>query len=90
MSKPVIYIAKYALLCYIGAMNRYFENQMEYGGLTLYFGNIPTVTEREIHSYYEVMFYMGSEVLLLTESGQRRIKNNTLLIIPKETYHYFR
>lgn len=71
-------------------MSRYFENQMEYGGLTIYFGNIPTVTEREIHSYYEVMFYIGPELLLMTESGQRRIKNNTLLIIPKETYHLFR
>lgn len=71
-------------------MNTYFENQITYGGLTVYFGNNPAVTEREIHTYYEVMFYMGDELPLLTESGLRRIKSSTLLIIPKETYHFFR
>jgi AraC-like DNA-binding protein len=53
-------------------------------------GNNPEVSEREIHTYHEVMFYMDDDTLLLTESGQQQIKTNTLLIISKETYHFFR
>ena len=75
---------------YYHTMNTCFENQLSYLGVTVYFGNNPDVSEREIHTYHEVMFYMDDDTLLLTESGQQHIKTNTLLIIPKETYHFFR
>ena len=75
---------------YCHTMNTCFENQLSYLGVTVYFGNNSDVSEREIHTYHEVMFYMDDDTLLLTESGQQHIKTNTLLIIPKETYHFFR
>ena len=90
MLKQAINIAKQALFCYTEAMSTFFENQITYGGLTVYFGNNPAVTEREIHTYHEVIYYVGEELSLLTENGQQRINNNTLLVIPKETYHFFR
>lgn len=71
-------------------MNKYFENELSYCGISVYFGNSPKITEREIHTYNEVMFYMGADTIFLTENGQQQLKNNTLLIVPKETYHFIK
>ena len=71
-------------------MNTYFENELSYHGLSVYFGNNPKITDREIHTYYEVMFYMDTDTFFLTEEGQQPLKNNTLLIMPKETYHFIK
>lgn len=71
-------------------MNKYFENKLSYQGLSVYFGNNPKFSEREIHTYNEVMFYMDDDTLFLTENGQKTLKSNTLLVVPKETYHFIK
>lgn len=44
----------------------------------------------EIHSYYEILYYMGGDACLLTEKFETAIQENSLIIIPKECYHKFK
>lgn len=71
-------------------MNNYFENKLTYNEISFYLGNKLTIDEREIHSYHEILFYIDGEAELLTKNGQRALKNNSLIVIPKETYHFIR
>lgn len=84
------YIEKSANICYHCHMNNFFEYKLEYNQISFYLGNNPTLIEREIHSYHELILYMENVGDFLTESGQRILKNNTLILIPKETYHFFK
>lgn len=71
-------------------MNTYFEHEFSYKDVSFYLGDNPAIREREIHSYHEIILYMGTDAEFLTEEGHRKIKHNTLIIIPKEKYHFFR
>ena len=69
-------------------MNNFFENKLTYNQTSFCHTNKATVEEREIHSYYEILFYMDTETSFFTESFSKKIKKHTLVIIPKEKYHY--
>lgn len=90
ISYMAFYIDFSAFLCYGGTMNTYFENQLTYNRITFQLSNKPDFTDREIHPYHELLFYINGNTLFLTEQARHRLHYNTLLIIPKETYHYFR
>ena len=83
-------IENQANVCYHKFMNTYFEHELSYKGISFYLGDNPAIREREIHSYHEIILYMGNNAEFLTEEGRREIKHNTLIIIPKEKYHFFR
>ncbi len=69
---------------------KYFENKLTYNNITFDLSNIPYPDEREIHAYHEILYYIGGEVELLTEKTQIKLTPNSLLLIPKEKYHFFR
>ncbi len=69
---------------------KYFENNLTYNQVTFDLSNTLSPNEREIHSYHEILYYIGGEAELLTEKTQIRLNPNSLLIIPKEKYHFFR
>ena len=47
------------------------------------------VSGDEIHSYYEILYYMKGNATFLSEQFEEELDENTLIIIPKETYHKF-
>ena len=45
------------------------------------------MTGREFHPYHEIILFLGENASLYTETIKSPIKPNTLIVIPKETYH---
>lgn len=45
---------------------------------------------REFHPYHEIILFLGEEADLFSEQGHTRIAPDTLIVIPKETYHQLR
>ena len=43
----------------------------------------------EIHPFHEIIYFLSGDVTLFTENQKLKIKNNSLIIIPKNTYHSF-
>ncbi len=71
-------------------MNTYFETKIEYNGIYFCLTNKPTVDEREIHPYHEILLYIRGDAELLMKEGRRKICDNSLILIPRESYHFFR
>ena len=71
-------------------MNNYFDNKLTYNGVTFQLTDKSTPDEREIHTYHEILYFIEGEAELLTESSRRVLNNRSLLIIPRETYHFFK
>lgn len=42
---------------------------------------------KEFHTFHELILFLGSKAQLITEEIHLDIKPNTLIVIPKETYH---
>lgn len=50
---------------------------------------MPTVKEREMHNYHEILFYMGGDATLICNEYSKKLSDNSLIFIPKEKYHFF-
>lgn len=44
---------------------------------------------KEFHSYHEILYIMEAEGYLLSEQGKTALSGNTIILIPKETFHSF-
>lgn len=71
-------------------MSNYFENKLTCNGVTFQLTDKSTPDEREIHTYHEILYFIEGEAELLTENSRRVLNNRSLLIIPRETYHFFK
>lgn len=71
-------------------MKHYLENKVTHNQISFCLTDKPMIDEREIHSHHEILLYIGGDTQLLTKDGKRHLKNNSIIIIPKETYHFFR
>ena len=71
-------------------MNTEFETKLTYNGISFQRSTCPSIAEREIHSYHEILFCMDTDAVFLTENRQMKIQGNTLFLVPKEKYHFFR
>ena len=69
-------------------MKNFFENKITFGQISFCLSNKPTIDEREIHSYHEILLYIDGEVELFSANGRRTLKRSSLIIIPEETYHF--
>lgn len=43
----------------------------------------------EIHPYHEIIYFLSGDVTLFARNQKLKIKDNSLIIIPKNTYHSF-
>ncbi len=43
----------------------------------------------EIHPFHEIIYFLSGDVTLFAENQKLKIKNNSLIVIPKNTYHSF-
>lgn len=67
-----------------------FERKINYNKITFrYARGKSLVTGEEIHSYHEILYFMKGNATFLSEQFEQVLKENTLIIIPKETYHKF-
>lgn len=69
-------------------MEKYFENKLTYNQITFHLTDKPTVDEREIHPYHEILLYIEGNAQLLTSRGRHALKNRSIIIIPEDTYHF--
>ena len=71
-------------------MKSFFENKIAYNQISFCLTNKPTIDEREIHSYHEILLYFDGDAELFTTDGHRLLKKPSILVIPKETYHFLK
>ncbi len=71
-------------------MNKKYDEKCNYNQIKFSYCKKAEIDEREIHSYHEILYYMGGEAYFLTESFQEKLEEETLIIIPKESYHCFK
>ena len=43
----------------------------------------------EIHPFHEIIYFLSGDVTLFAKNQKLKIRNNSLIIIPKNTYHSF-
>lgn len=70
-------------------MNNYFENKINYNQISFYLTDKPTIDERQIHPYHEILFFIDGNAELLSTNGHHSLKESSIIIIPEETYHFF-
>ncbi|MBE6947190.1 MAG: AraC family transcriptional regulator [Ruminococcaceae bacterium] len=69
-------------------MENEFCKVVTYDGLTVKYAQGPSSRRgKEIHTCYEMVYFMTDGNILYSEYGQRKIPAQTLLLIPKHTYH---
>lgn len=66
------------------------ENKITHNKITFTLSSLNSFEEREIHSYYEILFIIDGDLPLFTRDFQQNVKSGTLIVIPKETFHYFK
>jgi len=44
---------------------------------------------KEFHLFHEIILFLGGEAELISETVHTKLSPNTLIVIPKETYHQF-
>lgn len=70
-------------------MNTIFENEASFKEIFFCHSMMPTVKEREIHNYHEILFYMGGDATLICDEYSKKLSEKSLIFIPKEKYHFF-
>ncbi len=70
-------------------MEKLLDNEFEWGGISFFYSNGGKVRERRIHTRYEMTRLLGGEVVFMSEKHRLPLKKDTLLLIPKDTYHTF-
>lgn len=71
-------------------MSTYLKNKISYGGISFQLSDSVQIDEREIHSYHEILYFIDGSGEFLAENMQTPLKSNTLFIIPKGSYHFYR
>ena len=66
------------------------EIKFTYKGISFQESDSEPTSEREIHSYHEILYVIDTDARLLTENGKQHITGGAaLIIIPKGCYHFF-
>lgn len=84
-----IYIEKTATICYYLNMKNYFEYKTIYNEISFCLTDKPSIDEREIHPYNEILYFIDGDCELLTNGNQHPLKSNSILVFPAEAYHFF-
>lgn len=71
-------------------MKNYFENKITYNQISFCLTDKPTIDERELHPYHEILFYIDGTAELLSANGHRHLKKSSIIMIPEETYHFLK
>ena len=70
--------------------NCYVEKKAEYKKITFRYAVGESIQKgREIHSYYELLYFINGNGKFLSESLQETLTGGMLFLIPKKSYHQF-
>lgn len=64
-----------------------FEFNYEYSGCKFCYSKTKRIGEREIHDYLELLYYIDGGATLKTETFNQKLKENSLILIPKGKFH---
>lgn len=69
-------------------MNAFYEENIRSDSITFRHAKGPSLAVgKEFHSYHEIILFLAGSAELVTESLHIDLVPNTLIILPKETYH---
>lgn len=69
-------------------MNELFANYIRTKDITFKHARGPSVASgKEFHTYHEIILFLDGDAELITESFHIHLQPNSLIVIPKETYH---
>jgi len=66
------------------------QTKITYNQISFEQSDSPDISDREIHPYHEILFFMEGDAELLAKNGKQKLSAPALLVIPEETYHFFR
>lgn len=69
-------------------MDSNFNYSLTTNGVTFNYLKSKSISERELHDYNELLFYIDGEATLHTENYKQKLTPNTLVFIPKGKYHF--
>ena len=69
-------------------MNKLFDNRIESENIIFRYASGKSIESgREFHIYHEIIYLIDGDAEFISENMHTDINPNTLIIIPKETYH---
>lgn len=71
-------------------MDNYFEFKKEFRGIKFCYSRKPVIDEREIHTYHEILFYLGGKATFICDGFTKKLSQGSLIVIPRESYHFFK
>ena len=69
-------------------MNKKFDKTIKHNGIKFSYMRKPVIEEREIHTYHEILYYLDGDAQLVTVKSRQKLKKGTLVIIPRDCYHW--
>lgn len=69
-------------------MNKNFDKTIKHNGIKFSYMRKPVIEEREIHTYHEILYYLDGDAQLVTVKSRQKLKKGTLILIPREYYHW--
>lgn len=71
-------------------MNNFFNITLKHKGISFRFAKGKSLRPgNEIHPFNEILYFIDSRATFLSNSYKEDLKKESLLVIPKETYHKF-
>jgi AraC-like DNA-binding protein len=70
-------------------MEKEFLKSFKFCDVSFSYVKSEIITEREMHDYHELLFYIDGAASLLTENYTKELKAPSLIFIPKGKYHFF-
>jgi hypothetical protein len=66
-------------------MDTYFEYKHRFRGVQFCYTRKPGIDEREIHTYHEILFYIGGGATFICNDYSKKLNEGTLIFIPKSS-----
>ena len=70
-------------------MNELLEIKTSVFGVNFFYSESDEITEREIHNYHEFLFYIDGSATFVTENFRKKLKQSTVVFVPKGKFHLF-
>lgn len=84
----LIFLQKYAIFVLVIAMTDLFTRNVRCDDISFkYAKGISDRSGKEFHLYNEIILFLGGDAELISETVHMKLKPQTLVVIPKETYH---
>lgn len=69
-------------------MNRLFTHRIQSNNISFKYANgVSDKSGKEFHLYHEIVYFLGGDAEFISEHYCMRLPPDTLILIPKETYH---